>query len=98
LIINELVSNALRHAFANGTGGEVRIELRASDGRLILTVGDNGVGIPSDLDFQNTTSLGLRLVCTLVGQLEGSIELDRSAGTVFRITFLEPKHAVEVQP
>ena len=102
LIINELVSNSLKHAFpappfippARGGergGGEIRIELRADDGQFTLMVSDNGVGFPRDLDFRDAGSLGLQLVNTLVEQLEGTIELDRSGGTTFKITFAELK-------
>jgi PAS domain S-box-containing protein len=91
LIINELVSNSLKHAFPDGGEGEVRIELRADDGQLMLMVSDNGVGFPQDLDFRDTGSLGLQLVNTLVEQIEGTIELDRSDGTAFRIAFAELK-------
>lgn len=88
LIINELVSNSLRHAFSSGQEGEIRLDLRSDgDNKLTLMVSDNGVGLPKDLDFRNTESLGLQLVVTLVDQLDGSIELDRSAGTAFKIEF-----------
>ena len=93
LILNELVSNSLKHAFPGGREGEIRIELRSDDdGQFTLMVSDNGVGIPKDLDFRNTESLGLQLVDTLVNQLEGTIELDRSGGTAFEITFTELKY------
>jgi two-component sensor histidine kinase len=91
LILNELVSNALKHAFPDGKEGEVRIELRADEGQLTLVVSDNGVGFPQDLDFRDTGSLGLQLVNTLVEQIEGTIELDRNDGTAFMITFTEPR-------
>jgi len=71
--------------------GEIRIELRADDGQFTLMVSDNGVGFPRDLDFRDAGSLGLQLVNTLVEQLEGIIELDRSGGTTFKITFAELK-------
>ncbi len=88
LIINELVSNSLKHAFPAGRTGEVRIDLRADDGnKLTLVVADNGVGLPKGLDFRKTESLGLQLVCTLADQLGGTIELDRSRGTEFAMTF-----------
>ncbi len=88
LIINELVSNSLQHAFPKHRKGEIRIELRSdNDKKITLIVGDNGVGLPKDLDFRNTKSLGLQLVITLVEQLEGTIELDRSSGTEFKIKF-----------
>jgi PAS domain S-box-containing protein len=91
LIINELVSNSLKHAFPDGGGGKVRIELRADDGQFTLMVSDDGVGLPEDLDFRNAQSLGLQLVNNLsVAQLEGTIELDRCGGTAFRIMFTGP--------
>ena len=52
-----------------------------------MEVRDNGIGFPEEIDFRNTESLGLQLVMTLVDQLNGNIELEKSAGTVFRITF-----------
>jgi two-component sensor histidine kinase len=88
LIINELVSNCLKHAFPGGRGGEIQIELPADDdGQCTLVVSDNGVGCPEDLDFRDTGSLGLQLVNMLVEQLEGTIELDRGGGTAFEIRF-----------
>jgi two-component sensor histidine kinase len=90
LILNELVSNSLKHAFPEGREGEIHIELRSdSDDKFTLMVSDNGVGLLKDLDFRNTESLGLQLVNTLVNQLEGTIELDRRDGTAFKITFSE---------
>ncbi len=92
LIINELVSNSLKHAFPDGRAGEIRIELcEDNEGQFILMVSDDGVGFPKGLDFRNPKSLGLQLVNTLVDQLEGAIELDRSGGTAFKITFAEPE-------
>ena len=86
LIINELVSNSLKYAFPDGRKGEIRIGLEHSNKVYTLTVGDNGAGLPPGLDFRNTTSLGLQLVNTLVGQLEGTIGLADGSGTRFRIT------------
>ncbi len=91
LILNELVSNALKHAFPDDKGGEIGIALQMNDDQLLtLIVRDNGVGFPTDVDFQNTTSLGLQLVNTLVKQLQGIIQLDRSRGVKFKITFTIP--------
>jgi PAS domain S-box-containing protein len=93
LIVNELVSNALRHAFADGRGGSLVIRMHAlDDGRITLTVGDNGVGIPEGLDFRNTKTLGLQLVISLVGQLNGMISLDGTSGTTFTIEFRGEKN------
>jgi PAS domain S-box-containing protein len=87
LIINELLSNALKHAFPEGRRGEVRISLRLEDETVTLTVADNGIGFPGDVDFRNTESLGLQLVTGLVMQLGGEIELTRDKGSTFRISF-----------
>ena len=90
LITNELVSNSLKYAFPAGTKGEIHIELLRDHNReFSLIVSDNGIGFPGNIDFRNTESLGLQLVNTLTGQLGGTIELDRSSGTAFRIIFSE---------
>ncbi|KJU87176.1 signal transduction histidine kinase, partial [Candidatus Magnetobacterium bavaricum] len=70
LIINELVSNALKHAFVGNMSGEIRIDISdKGDNDFMLMVSDNGVGIPKDMDIHNNAaSLGLQLVCTLTGQ------------------------------
>ncbi|RME99847.1 MAG: sensor histidine kinase [Chloroflexi bacterium] len=82
LIINELVTNALKYAFPNGRTGEIEVVASAGpDGGWQLTVSDNGVGFPGDVDFHNTTSLGLQLVNVLVSQLDGRVTLDGSNGT-----------------
>ncbi|MGA9139582.1 MAG: histidine kinase N-terminal 7TM domain-containing protein [Methanocella sp.] len=91
LIINELVSNSLKYAFRDGRAGEVCVSLSRREGIYTLVVSDDGAGLPPDLDFRNTASLGLQLVNTLVGQLEGTIELDSAGGTMFRITFVRPQ-------
>jgi two-component sensor histidine kinase/CheY-like chemotaxis protein len=87
LIINELVANAIKHAFPGESGGEIRIRFSAVNNRCILTISDNGAGLPASLDFQRTSSFGLYLVKMLTEQLEGEITVDRSGGTSFEITF-----------
>jgi PAS domain S-box-containing protein len=88
LIINELVSNALKHAFPKGRDGEIRIELfRGAANQVMLTVSDSGIGFPEQMDFRKSPSLGLTLINSLVEQLGGTIEFDRSKGTAFAITF-----------
>ncbi len=91
LLMNELVSNAFRHAFPDGRSGIIGISGRCEGDMIMLTVRDTGVGIPPDLDWKNTQSLGLRLVNTLVDQVDGTIELDRSSGTRYTITVRRPK-------
>ncbi len=91
LIINELVSNALKHAFSNGRAGQICVELvRNKTEQLTLRVSDDGAGFPADVDYRNTTSLGLQLVNTLADQIGGTVELERRQGTVFKIAFTPP--------
>lgn len=87
LIVNELVSNAMKHAFPNGRPGEIRVDVRAVDSELQLEVSDDGIGFPPALDFQKVTTLGLQLVASLTEQLGGTEELVRGEGTTFRIRF-----------
>lgn len=87
LILNELVTNSLKHAFPNGKKGEISVLLsQEGENKLKMIVGDTGTGFPENIDFKNTESLGLQLVNTLVDQLKGSIELKRDNGTKFTLT------------
>lgn len=88
LIVTELISNALKYAFPCARQGEVRLELHRIDrDGAVLTVADNGVGLPPDVDWVNARTLGLRLVRALAQQLRATIKLEGSAGTRFRIYF-----------
>jgi PAS domain S-box-containing protein len=89
LIINELASNALKYAFPDGRTGEITITVTRDGLALHIQFRDNGIGIPETLDWKNTQSLGLRLVNTLVDQLNGTVELDRHAGTFFSMVLYE---------
>jgi two-component sensor histidine kinase len=91
LILHELMSNALKHAFPDGgTPGTIAVTLRSgSEGRYTLSVHDTGIGFPPEVDFHHTTSLGLQLVHMLVGQLDGTIDLTTGGGTTFTVTFAE---------
>ncbi|MEB3278113.1 MAG: PAS domain S-box protein [Lyngbya sp.] len=90
LIVNELVSNAFKHAFPDNRSGKIWVKLHQnSDRSVTLTVRDNGIGFPEDIDFRQVDSLGMELVCTLIDQLEGTIELIRDNGTTFDLTFRE---------
>jgi two-component system, sensor histidine kinase PdtaS len=88
LILNELLSNALKHAFPRGQHGEVTIMLReAPPGTAMLTVRDTGRGFPEGIDFRTTGSLGLQVVSLLAEQLGGQLDLTRGQGTQFTLTF-----------
>lgn len=87
LIINELITNSLKYAFSPGEEGVVRLSFKNDGNLLVLTISDNGKGIPENIDIFNTDSLGMQLVTTLVEQLKGKLDLDRNAGSRFIITF-----------
>ncbi len=89
LIINELLSNALKHAFGSVREGKITIVFHYSENnRYTLIVKDNGIGFPKDKDFREMKTLGMQLVKTLSEkQLKGAIELNREQGTEFRIDF-----------
>ena len=88
LILNELVSNSLKHAFPNNEKGKIMVSFFSNNGSSTLSVRDNGIGFPQDVDFRDMDSLGLQLVNTLVQQIEGEIKLiSRKKGTEFTITF-----------
>lgn len=95
LILNELITNALKHAFPNDRGGEIFISLQLhSEQQLTITIRDSGVGFPQDQDFSQPQSLGLQLANTLVSQLEGVITVQHQNGTEFRITLPIPTAAL----
>jgi len=87
LILNELISNSLKHAFPEGRGGEIRISLGSSGGRIRLEYGDNGTGIDGDFEALGKKSLGLKIVSTLVKQLEGEMRVVNNKGAVFIFSF-----------
>jgi two-component sensor histidine kinase len=92
LIISELVSNSLKYAFPE-VGGEITIQLSTKDNLYELIVSDDGIGIPEDLNFSSTEiTLGIRLVKSLVNQLDGTIKIDRNHGTKFIIQFHKLKY------
>ncbi len=90
LIINELVTNSLKYAFPEGRFGEIKIVFRKTgEDMLELIIGDNGIGLPLDMDFRKTGSLGLHLVTILAeNQLDGEIKLIRNGGMEFQIKFI----------
>lgn len=86
LIINELLSNSLKHAFPAGQAGEIRVALHRGDGyRLVIS--DDGVGLPPGVSLDSPATLGLQLVSTLTEQLSGTLELGGGKGTEVRIAF-----------
>jgi PAS domain S-box-containing protein len=90
LLLNELISNAMKHAFPGRQTGTIKIELAATDpNQLTLTVSDNGIGIPAGVNIQQPTSMGLQLVNGLARQLDATLELDRTAGASFKLVMAQ---------
>ena len=96
LIINELVTNAVKYAFTESAQGVIRIELAETDQGIRLLVKDNGVGFPPELNFRETETLGLQLVNMLVRQLDGTIMQSVDSGTEYAILFAHKNISVEV--
>jgi two-component sensor histidine kinase len=90
LIVNELISNCLKHAFPDGMSGRVRVVFHELDDKeYVLEVSDDGVGLPPEMDITRTASLGMQLVYLIAEQLKGEMEVSREGGTSFRILFRE---------
>ncbi|MBF0502017.1 MAG: PAS domain S-box protein [Candidatus Riflebacteria bacterium] len=88
LIVNELISNSIKYAFPAGEKGTITVGIsKNSAGHNVLSVADNGVGFPENIDFRDSLSIGLQIVNVLVRQINGTLELSRSNGTRFSIIF-----------
>ncbi len=97
LIVNELVSNALKYAFPSDRVGRVRVHFGKNENQsFLLSVSDDGIGLPTQVDWSNTESLGFRIVRVLVNQIGGSLEVAPPPGTNFRLLF--PATSQEVHP
>lgn len=96
MIINELVSNSLKHGYPDAVEGNVNVTLELDGNEFTLNVSDDGIGFPENVDFRQTTSLGLQLVTILVDQINGTIELEKNGVTSFKIRFKELKCKVKV--
>ena len=91
LIVNELISNAIKHAFPDGRTGEVMVRIAAEDGAVSISVRDDGIGLPPGFDIDRSDTLGLQLVRTLSDQLRAQLEVDRGPGAEFRVRFGDQK-------
>jgi len=97
LIVNELVSNSIKHAFPGGRRGRVRIALAQENSRWVLRVSDNGVGLPGHLSIDGVDSLGLKLVMALVEEIKGALEFHSNGGLEFKIVLNDPICHKEVE-
>jgi len=93
LIVNELVSNSLNHAFPDRRQGQVEVTLRSAGSDVVLSVADNGIGIPANLDVHSASTLGLKLVAIFTEQVGGTIDLEREGGTKFILRFTPGTHS-----
>jgi PAS domain S-box-containing protein len=87
LILNELITNSLKHAFPGDRLGEIKIDFHSQNEEYELTVKDDGIGLPHDFDYTRTDSLGLQLINSLTAQIDGRIELKKIKGTTYSIIF-----------
>lgn len=92
LIVNELINNILKHAFPHGHKGIISVDIKKCGEKVVLTVSDNGVGMPENFSQDNSDSLGMQLIETLVKQLEGTVNVDKTNGTAFKIEFEEIRY------
>jgi two-component sensor histidine kinase/integral membrane sensor domain MASE1 len=90
LIVNEIISNSIKHAFISGNEGLITIELLNHDNNVKLTVKDNGKGLPEDFDPDNATTLGMQLINNLIRQVPADLNLEYDAGTKYTLAF-KPK-------
>jgi len=89
LVINELITNALKHAFPGGRAGTVRVAFARNGRELQLEVADDGVGLPAGFELSKSMSMGFQVVRALTAQLDGVLEVESRIGTLFRMTFAE---------
>jgi two-component sensor histidine kinase len=90
LLFNELITNAMKHAFPGSRKGKISIlARRLEDSSIFLSVADDGIGLPESLDMENATSLGLELVQSLATKLHGKLSIKREAGSEFQLRFLD---------
>lgn len=88
LIINELISNSLKHAFPEGQKGKIRLDFQKDDNNSCsLIIKDNGVGLPKNITFQNPQTLGFQLINDLIDQIDGIVDVIQRGGTTFKILF-----------
>jgi PAS domain S-box-containing protein len=87
LIVNELVTNALKYAYPAGSAGDIRIDLNASEGLIELCVSDDGVGLPAGFNLETTDSVGIMLVRILAKQIDGTLKFKRNKGTIACVSF-----------
>lgn len=87
LLINEVITNCIKHAFPDGRSGNIIIDFKKIDSKHIIRIQDDGIGLPNDLDIEQTNTLGMQLITSLTFQLDGELEVKSNNGTEFKIIF-----------
>jgi two-component sensor histidine kinase len=87
LIVTELVTNSLRHAFPQGRSGHINVRIEAHDEQIVLAVSDDGIGLPHQAQLDAFPTFGLQIARALTQQLEGTIEVDTRHGTSYEVQF-----------
>jgi PAS domain S-box-containing protein len=87
LIVNEIISNSIKHAFPDDMKGNIKIKMDHYKGGYLLEISDDGIGFPEDLDLENTSTLGMLLINSLKNQIDAELELIRKDGTIFKLFF-----------
>jgi PAS domain S-box-containing protein len=95
LILNEILTNSLKYAFPDGREGKISISAEQTGDSYVIHIGDDGVGIPADFDWQKSNTLGMKLIHGLVSQVDGTITLDRVGGTGYTIRIPDTKGVTE---
>jgi two-component sensor histidine kinase len=87
ILLNELITNSMKYAFKNSSGGMIRITAERKDNEITITYCDNGIGLPETVSLETSTGFGMQLISMLVSQIKGTIEITRDHGTGFVIRF-----------
>jgi two-component sensor histidine kinase len=87
IIINELLTNIMKYAFADRTEGLITVSAEIEGNRAVFIVADNGTGLPVSIDFEHSTGFGMQLISMLTAQLNGIIRVERENGTKFILEF-----------
>jgi two-component sensor histidine kinase len=87
ILVNEIVTNSMKHAFSGRAGGKILVSAKLEGGRVLVRIEDDGVGMPPDIDLETSKGFGLELIRLLSQQLEASVSVSRGVGTIFAIEF-----------
>lgn len=87
LLINEVITNCIKHAFPDGRSGTIIIDFKKLNDKHIIRIQDDGIGLPDDFNINQTNTLGMQLITSLTSQLDGELEVTSNNGAEFKVTF-----------